>query len=334
MKKYLNGDPIPWLTDGENPAVTYLTSKEFFPAGDHDELYNRLITSPLTDYFRKNSTGNVLGDLKNFDLFHRGSVWFFLLAAESGYDSRTDFLKTTADYLCMKSQLPDGGFSFNWYPPVSVGCRTGDMIKGMIKAQINDERTDAGLSWIIKHQRHDGGWLHCPFRGTPDIMKLIFVKKPGNGHMDDPDINIPSCPVATCACMSALIESNKNEYNEAVTSAAAFLSTLDLSGKKGKCGTRCGLSIDPMKPGYSVMSQFDVISFLQLLTAAGLSEINRTGELFNHVIRMQDTEGRWQSHNSNQGMIPEKRGAGRWVTLNALRMIKAVSWKENQLEKA
>jgi hypothetical protein len=334
MKKYLKSDPLPWLTDGKNPAVTYLTHKEFSPAADPDLLYNTLIYSPLTAYFRKNSSGNVMGDSKNFDLFYNGSVWFFLLAAESGYDNRTDFIKATANYICGKSQLPDGGFSFNWHPPVSVGCRTGDMIKGMIKAKINDERTDAGLSWIIKNQRNDGGWLHCPFRGAPDVMKLIFIKKPGNGHLDDPDVRIPSCPVATCSCMSALVESKNNNYSEAITRAAVFLSSLDLSGKSGKCRTRCGLSIDPVKPGYPVMSQFDQISVLQLLTAAGLSDSGRGGELFNHIMQFQGSEGRWQSLNSNQGMIPEKKGESRWVTLNALRMIKAVTDKENQLEKA
>lgn len=334
MKKYLNGDPIPWLTDGENPAVTYLTKLEFGEHNDPQELYAELLSSPLTCHFIKNSSRNILGDSKNFDLFYRGSVWNFLLAVESGYNYKNDFVKATADYICGKSQLPDGGFSFNWQPPVSVGCRTGDMIKAIIKAGINDERTAAGLSWIIKNQRQDGGWLHCPFRGSSDIIKLIILKKSGNGHLDDPDASIISCPVATFACLGALIESRKDEHKDAITRAALFLLSINLSHKDKKCETRCGLSIDPMKPGYPVMSQFDSISLLQLLTSTGLWNRSRGGELFNFVMKLQGSNGRWQSLNTSQGMIDENKSESRWVTLNAIRTIKAVSYKENQLEKA
>ena len=28
LNKYLTMDPVPWLTDGENPAVTYLVKNE------------------------------------------------------------------------------------------------------------------------------------------------------------------------------------------------------------------------------------------------------------------------------------------------------------------
>jgi len=334
MNKYLNGDPLPWLTDGENPAVTYLTQKEFFSETDPEELYSRLIASPLTAFFRNNSSDNIPGDSKNFDLFYRGSVWFFLLAAESGYNCRSDFIKASADYLCAKSQLPEGGFSFNWQPPVSVGCRTGDMIKALLRTGINDERTSAGLAWIIRNQRHDGGWLHCPFRGTTDVMKLIILKKSGKGHLDDHDTGITSCPVATCACMGALIESREEVYSESVSRAAAFLLSLDITGKSKRSGTRCGLSIDPMMPGFPVMSQIDAITILQLITAAGFTDSSKGRELFNHVMLLQGNGGRWHLMNSNQGMIRGKKGENRWVTLNAIRMIKSVSEQENQLEKA
>ena len=78
MNKYLNGDPVPWLTDGENPAVTYLAKRDLVADEDPGRLYSQLELSALTGYFRKNSSGNILGDSKNFDTFYRGSVWFFL----------------------------------------------------------------------------------------------------------------------------------------------------------------------------------------------------------------------------------------------------------------
>ena len=29
INRYLNADPVPWLTDGTDPAATYLTKKAF-----------------------------------------------------------------------------------------------------------------------------------------------------------------------------------------------------------------------------------------------------------------------------------------------------------------
>lgn len=328
MNKYLNGDPLPWLTDSEDPAVTYLANREFNTEKDPDALYSDLASSPLADYLKKNSAGNILGDKKNYDLFYRGSVWFFLLAAESGYDLRSDFMKATADYICSVSQQPDGGFSFNWRPPLPVGCRTGNMISAMLKSGIDDDRTASGLSWIIKNQRSDGGWLHCPFRGACDVMKLVVFNRPGGGRHDDPDDAVPSCPVATCSCMAALVESRKSDYAAHLSSAAGFLLSIDLSMENKKSKTRCGLFTDPLKPGYPVMSQFDIISLLRLVTVTGMWNSSRGGELFNYIMRLQGSSGRWRSMNHEQGMISEKKGESRWVTLNALRLIKAVTERE------
>ncbi len=334
MNKYLNGDPVPWLTDGENPAVTYLAKRDLLSDGDPGRLYSQLELSALTGYFRKNSSGNILGDSKNFDTFYRGSVWFFLLAVESGYDCRTDFVSKTADFLCGRSQLPDGGFSLRLNPPVSTGCRTGNIVTAMIKAGFNDERTESGISWIIKNQRPDGGWLHCPFRSTADIIKFVFMNRRGKGGSDDSDPQVQSCPVATFSCMSALALAGKPDSVEALRNAARFMLGLNYTQKNKNLSTRCGLSTELLKTGYPVMSQFEIISLLRVISDAGSWNTRGTAEIFNHLIGLQGSNGRWSSSNSCQGMIKEKFRESRWVTLNALRLIKAVSGSEFQLEKA
>ena len=333
MKRYLNGDPIPWLADGENQAVTYLTKCEFFENVDPGELYPLLYNSKLTDFFLKNSSGGILGNRRNFDLFYRGTVWFFLMAVESGYDSRTDFIRNTADFICEESQLDDGGFSLNWTPQVSVGCRTGNMVYALLRAGIKDERASAGISWIIKKRRHDGGWLHCPFRGVCDTMRLVFFRRSGKGHLDDGDSSLPSCPVATYTCMNALAEAGEPSFAAALSRAAEFFLSRDLiAGAENKTG--CGLFSDPSGPGYPVMSQYDIISLMRLVAGTPLLNSSRGGELFNFVIRSQNGSGRWSLSNPGQGMIRETEMESRWVTLNALRMIKAVTRGEAQLEKA
>jgi len=334
INRYLNGDPLPWLTDGENPAVTYLSNKELLDEEDSDILYSSLVASPLHEYFNKNSSGNVLGNRKNPDLFYRGSVWYFLLAAESGFNRNTGFIRETADFICSRLQASDGGFSLDWSPSLSLGCRTGNLVSAMIRCGIKNDRTIAGVSWIVRNQRWDGGWLHCPFKGGKDVMKLVLLKKPGQGHLDDHDENVRSCPVATFACMSALLELSNPEHSGLIKKAAVFFLEKWFQGNKSIIKARCGLSVAPLSPGYPVMSQFDTISILRLIAGAGELENPAAGEMFNYIMKFQGNTGRWESKNKGQGMIQEKHGESRWVTLNALHIIRKILPEKDQLEKA
>ena len=77
INRYLNADPVPWLTDGTDPAATYLTKKDFFETENTGSLYRELESSFLTGKFEGVSSAGILGDQKNPDLLYRGSVWFF-----------------------------------------------------------------------------------------------------------------------------------------------------------------------------------------------------------------------------------------------------------------
>jgi len=329
LNKYLLSDPVPWLTDGDNPAVTYLVKDEILMEPDKEKIYNELINSPLTDYFKKNSSKGILGDIKHPDVYYRGTVWFFLLAVESGYKYSTDFISATADYLCGTTQNEDGGFMYGSNPSSSVGCRSGNMIWSLLKCGISDSRTGSGIKWIEKNQRKDGGWLHCPVAGFCDVMKLVFLKKIGTGLKYESDENVPSCPVASYSCLKALLESSSLQYNDMILRGIDFLIKnrffINLKNK-----LLCGNALNPHKTGYPVMSQYDFLS--GLVTASKTEKWNDpvTGELFNSIIKKQNPDGSWNYENILPGMIKGEKDRSRWITLNALRLISEVIKKENQ----
>lgn len=333
MNKYLSMDPVPWLTDGENPAVTYLVKDEILNVPDKEKIYDELIKSPLTGYFKGNSSKGIPGDIKHPDVFYRGTVWFFLLAVESGYKNSMDFVSSTSDFICSTMQSEDGGFRYGNNPPFSVGCRTGNIIWALLKCGVSDSRTDSGINWIVKNQRKDGGWLHCPVSGFCDVMKLIFLKKSGDGLKYESDDKIPSCPVASYTCLKAILESNPDKHRDVLKPALDFFIKNNFFMNRDN-KIFCGNSIYPGKIGYPVMSQYEFLAGLILSSKTEKWNNIVTGELFNEIIKKQNPDGSWNCENNLQGMIKEKHLSGRWVTLNALRLINNIVKKENQFENA
>lgn len=328
LNKYMKMDPVPWLMDGENPAVTYLVKSEVLKLPDADKIYSQLIESDLTDYFRKNWSKGILGDKYHPDLFYRGSVWFYLLAAASGYKNSSDIINTTADYLCSKTQLNDGGFRYGFKSSDAVGCRTGNMVYSLLKTGVSDSRTSSGLNWIIKSQRSDGGWLHCPVAGFCDVLKLIFFNSSGNGLKYENDCNVQSCPVASFSCLKALVQAGNNNYKDIINKGSEFfIKNHFFINSREKL--RCGNTINFNKAGYPLMSQYDYLSGLVLVSETVNIDNSIISEMFNHIIKKQNIDGSWDCENNLDGMIRERKGRSRWVTLNALKFISNILSREN-----
>jgi hypothetical protein len=328
LSKYLINDPIPWLTDGENPAVTYLVKNEILKIPYTEKIHDELLDSDLTDYFRTNFSDGSLGDFKHPDLFYRGSVWFFLLAVESGYSHTSDFVASTADKLCRKTQLENGGFKYNFGSGDAVGCRSGNMVYSLLKCGISDARTSIGIKWIIENQRSDGGWLHCPVAGFCDVMKLVLFNKSGNGLKSEKDDNVPSCPVASYSCLKALVQSDNDSHSGTIMKAADFFIKNNFFIKT-KDKLLCGNRVNFQELGYPVMSQYDYLSGLILLSKIKGPGKTLSGELFNSIIKKQNYDGTWNCGNRLQGMIKSESSKSRWTTLNALRLIQKLEEEEN-----
>lgn len=329
FNRYLKGNPLPWLTDGSDRSVTSLALREF---------KNEITDYPDSHLYSDDLTPDSLKQINpvnngSIDIFYRGTLWHFLLAGESGLNVRIKSINDAALFLDHKISASDGGFSFHTNPLISTGCRTGNMVKAMIRSGYSSDRIEKGISWILKNQRQDGGWLHCPYSGTCDSIKLMFFKKPGKGLESENDLATKSCPVATAACSLALIEADLFKHKEAVNRGAEFfLSHLSLYERK-RFILQCGQSITLERAGYPVMTQVDPVSLLLVIFSSDYWDDKRATSLFSRIMKMQKSGGIWESENNYPGMIRGK-GADRWVTLNVLRMLKILAIKENQLSKA
>lgn len=329
--KYLTKDPIEWMLNRDNPSVRYAVLKEILGEKKLDNEYYDLFSSGEIKTLLDSSGDGILGDRKKFDIYYLGTMWCFAEAVERGLDVRTEKVKKTADYIIEKSQLSSGGFTLNWNPKIEIACRTGDMVKYLLKAGYRDEAVDRGIKWIARNQRHDGGWLHCPLSGFSDIFKLMLLRKPGRGVERENDRNVKSCYYATASCLSALLEyGNKNEkYSGNIFHGTEFFlnRNIYLNRRNRPVKPKKYWNRDFRLIGYPVLSQFDILYGLLIIAKAGRIHDPRSGKAFNFVMSKQNSDGTWNLENAQTGMLfgNTKAPIGKrnpWVTLNALRLLK------------
>jgi hypothetical protein len=330
--KYLNENPFEWLLEDSDPSISYLTRRDIIQDGSCDDRYDGILESPeITRMMSKNSP--ILGNTKNFDLFYKGAMWCFAEAVERGLDKRTPLIQASAEFIINAGQTPTGGFSLNWQPRIEVACRTGDMLRYLMQAGYADERVNAGIAWIAAHQRHDGGWLHCPLAGTCDQLRLIYLNRPGGGLRREPDPHVTSCFYATIACSMALLHfrsrTGSSAYSGHITKASDFFLNRSLFKNSGN---------QPIRPknnwnrdfrllGYPVISQYDILYGLLFIARAGRLNDRRTGEAFNLIISKQNSDGTWNMENAQTGMLYGNKARShvgrksKWVTLQVLRLL-------------
>jgi hypothetical protein len=335
--KFLNNDPVPWLCDGQNPSVAYRTGIHILDIPKDSSvgrrLYDAVRGSDRVGKLLIHGRDNILGDPVHFDIIPRGTMWCFAEAVTRGLDAREDVIRNTAGYILDTFQMEDGGFTLGWTPRVSAGCRTGDMIYYLLQSGVNDHRIDDGIKWMRDHQRHDGGWLHCPVAGTCDMFRFFLTRRSGKGLRYEGDKKVGSCVYATSACCQALIWYHGPLYTkDMLQKASEFFLQHGLFSRKGaSAGTRhlCGEDDQFYLPGVPVLSQYDTIVGLYIMAHTGSMSDARCMEAFNELISRQNTDGRWELGRAKTGMLlhghagkKQKGLPDRWVTMRVLEVLK------------
>ncbi len=332
IKKYCNADPLPWLMEKQDDPACFITKRDILREKFSDREYDELAKLPVLQKILGNSSNSVLRDSSQYDIFYTGTLWNFAVSVEYGLDTRTSEIQKTAEFLCKKSQNRDGGFTFNWKPNIPVACRTGDTVRYLIRSGYRGQNVRKGIEWIVKNQRHDGGWLHCPLAGICDYGRFILLNKPGKGLRRENDTTVPSCIAATIACSYALIEYRDRyelyDHDRFIEKGAQFILSYNIENRRSM--TLSCMATDNRDftlLGYPILSQYDIVYGLLFLARSGYYTDLRTSSGFNLVISKQNPNGTWNLENAQTGMMyremkkPPVGRMNKWVTLNVLRLL-------------
>lgn len=175
-------------------------------------------------------------------------------------------------------------------------------------------RVQCGIDWIVTYQRFDDGEGEAP-KGWPYDRGRCFERH--------------SCHMGAVKALKALAEipanSRSSQVKDTIQRGAEHMLKHHIHKRSHDLShvSKAGW----LRLGFPLMWNTDVLEILGILAKLGYRD-KRMQEAINLVISKQDEHGRWKLEDTYNGRfqvnIEQKGKPSKWVTLNAVRMLKRV----------
>jgi len=327
----LNGDPLPWLLEPENPAVRYAALTELLdrPADDAEALAARaaindshpvkaiLAAQHPEGYWAKPGPG--------YGPKYRSTVWQLMFLDQLGADGRDPRIQAACEYVLAHTQAPNGGFGANGFeraahPPNSsvLHCLNGNLLRALLGFGFaDDERVRRAIEWQARSVTGDG------FSG--------YVKSGTSGPGYGCGINGGDpCAWGAIKALRGLARIPPTARSAQVKKAIRVGTRLLLSRDPAQADYPSGgepVSANWFKLGFPSGYVADVLQNLEVLAELGRGRDRRLRPAIAWVLSLQDEQGRWRNRYAyprKQVADVERQGSmSKWVTLRACRVVKA-----------
>lgn len=324
-KSFLNADPTEWLLEEDNPSVKYFTLLGILdkPKDDPEvlEAHEKIMIKGLVPkILAKQDTGGYWGVPEDYYIRskYRGTSWQFIVLAELAADGKDERIRKTCDFILKNAWDPESGaFSYlstkkGGDPKNILPCFTANMIWSLLRfGYITDKRVQKAVQWILNTQRFDD-MIDNPPRGWPyDRWEKCWGRH--------------TCHSIIIKSLKAFSEiPNKEiEIEDYINKGADFILKHHIykrSHDLSRVGHEKWLDL-----GFPLMWDFDILEVLEILTRLGFKD-DRMQDAVDILISKQDKEGRWileRTFNGRFQVSIERKGkASKWITLNALKVLK------------
>jgi len=327
-KSLLRADPTFWLLEEDNPSVRYFTLTNILEKSEKNPEVKRakieiMETGAVPKILAKQKNEGYWEAPENFYIKskYKGTVWQLIILAELGANGKDERIRKACEFILENSQdRESGGFSYRrgekgggWHGGV-LPCLTGNMVWSLIRfGYLDDQRVQRGINWIITYQRFDDGIKEVP-KGWPyDKLKKCWGRH--------------TCHMGVVKALKALaeipFEKRSKDAKNTIEKGAEYI--LKHHVHKRSHDLSHVSKPEWLKFGFPLMWNTDVLEILGILTKLGYKD-ERMQEAIDLVISKQDDQGRWKLESTFNGRfqvnIEKKDKPSKWITLNALRVLK------------
>jgi hypothetical protein len=293
----LNGDPLPWLLDPENPSVRYWTLVDMLdrPVSDPQvqEAQTSIAQQPLVQgLFALQHPQGHWGDDETKPYTAQGAVAALSLLHMLGV---TPGQRTAAgcDSFLRFCQHESGGFSLTKTRRSGIfPCTTGEHLSFLVYFGLGDDpRVRAAFAFLIQDMSTDDA-LDCGRYQHQDCLWGAIAALKG------------------LAVLPANLRSAQSERVVKRLANALLDPRYDFKGEHKRWLT------------FGVPRVWDLLSALKTLAIHGYAHDPRFMPLLKLVLNRQDEQGRWSCGSVSRTWPIEKRNQpSKWVTLDALRVL-------------
>ena len=327
-KSMLNADPITWLLEDNNPSVKYFTLIDILEKVENDlevrktkeEIMKKGVVPKI---LAKQKDGGYWEDSQKFyTAKYKGTVWQIIILAELGADGRDDGIRKACEFILKNSQDSESN-GFSMWASTRTGegrfsgvipCLTGNLVYSLIKlGYLKDERIQNSINWITTYQRFDDGIKDTPKDWPYEKWVICWGKH--------------SCHMGVVKALKALAEipisQRSKEVKNTIEEGVEYLLKHHIYKRSHDLSRVSKLGW--LRFGFPLMYQTDVLEILGILTRLGYHD-ERMQEAIDKLISKQDDQGKWKLRSTFNGRfqtnIEQKGKPSKWITLNALRVLK------------
>jgi hypothetical protein len=331
-QKFLNGDPLPWLLEPDNPSVRYFALTDLLDRpGDDPEVWaakaainsSRPVKSILDAQYPE---GYWVKPGPGYSPKYRSTVWSVIFLDQLGADGSDPRIRAACEYVLSHTQAPNGGFGSSGSanasrPPNSaaIHCLHGNLLRAVLDFGFgDDERVKRAIEWQARSITGDK---------FDDYYKS---GTPGPGFRCVANYGEP-CAWGAIKALRALArippDQRTPQVKKAIRVGLEFLPSRDPI--KADYPTGDGrISSNWWKLGFPSGYVADVLQNLEVLVELDRARGKRLKPAVEWLIAQQDARGRWKNQYAYSGKlwanIESQGGVSKWVTLRACRVLKAV----------
>ncbi|MBI5034455.1 MAG: nitrogen fixation protein NifH [Chloroflexi bacterium] len=331
----LNGDSVAWLIETNSPGVRFLALRDLLDLKPNDA---ELLAARKTAH-QKGPIATILGKMNKAGYWvkpgpgylpkYKSSVWSLVLLAQLGASSREDErIARACDYILDQGLTPVGQFTASGAPSGTADCLQGELCDALLELGCDDARLDSAFEWMARSVTGEGV---APMKDRQAALRY-YAGKCGPTFACGSNNKLP-CAWGAVKVMLAFgrLPAKKRTplVKRAIKQGVDFLFSVDPAKADYPNGWSSKPSGNWWKFGFPVFYVTDLLQLVEALVELGYGDDPRLANALAIIGEKQDAQGRWSLDYDYTGKtwidFGAKKQPNKWVTLRALRVLKAVA---------
>lgn len=332
---WLTSDVLDWLLEHDNPGVRYLTLRNLLDHPPDD----RELTAARVKAHTEGPIAAVLAEMEDAGYWvepgagyypkNRGTVWSIILLAQLGASAAQDErIRRACTYVLDHALTAGRQFTASGSPSGTADCLQGNLCAALLDLGCEDERLDRAFEWMARSVTGEGV---APAADRQAEVRY-YAGKCGPGFACGSNNKLP-CAWGAIKVMLAFGKWPKERQtpviSRAIQEGVNFLFSTDPALADYPSGYSAKPSGNWWKFGFPVFYVTDLLQNVEALIASGYGDDSRLKNALNTIREKQNARHQWSLEYDYTGKtwadFGKKKQPNKWVTLRALRVLKAVA---------